>query len=952
MINRLIAGVAFAALFFVNTAVAKPEIWRDCKLYKDINYGARPDGKEKRSGQFLDLIMSKDGVKEDTPVYVHIHGGSWCQKYNKDDENLYLLTSIAQSGWLVVNANYNLADENEVRAGKLSVTYDDMLADIDAVLEFLRDKALPKLGIKAKSVALGGCSAGAHLALVASTRPTHPLKIGMVYAQVPPADLLNPKFEMARPFFSLLSKGNIKKYSPVELIRRGTPPAVIASMGGDELVPVDNFHKLTNAYHKAGVEISASLTPNCNHGDMPRELEGDVVRRINQMAAKVGLRGEICTGDIVLWPDKNSQILPLTDKRWPGWQLNFKGKERDFSSVGALAFAVTNKTAAPLSITAHVKGIIQQGQTPSGIAVIPPKSAGELKVVFRNLPWRLDAPLELEGMNGRPSAEGGSTFDVRRVKSIHLFIGNSMDRNSFEILGATAGGSPAKIKILKADSFLPFVDEYGQFKHDDWPGKVHNLEELRAPDPQNVAKFDAKDRDEFGGWKDGPKLKATGFFRTEKVDGKWWLVTPNGHLFFSHGVDCVSVGQSTGISKRESYFSWLPERDDPVFGKFYGRVSHPAAHGFYKKEENVPFDTFDFARANMVRKYGENWREKAYEDIHRRLHDWGINTIANWSNPDIYLQRKTPYTVCMNTWGRKIEGSTGWWGKLIDPFSSEFENNIRKSAQNEAKRTGDDPWCVGWFVDNELSWGNTDTDIAISALISPAGQPAKVACIEELKAKYGTIEKLNKVWQGSYASWQDMLEKCDKPGEKAKEDLRHLHYMIVAKYFRTIRDAIKDAAPNRLYLGTRIAWGAPVIYSTCAEFADVVSVNIYNRTVQRDLPPGSVDKPMIIGEFHFGALDRGMFHTGLVATDDQTDRARSYIDYVKSALEHPRMVGTHYFQYMDQALTARADGENYNIGFVSIADKPYGELIEAVKHISKIMYLKRGMSLVTPGQRH
>ena len=173
--------------------------------------------------------------------------------------------------------------------GKLSVTFDDMLADIDAVLGFLRDRVLPELGIKANGVALGGCSAGAHLALVAAARDRHPLPLAMVYAQVPPADLLHPRFKEAQPYFRLLAKGDVRRYSPVELVRRGTPPAVVASMGCDELVPAENFHRLTNAYHRAGVEVSASLTPGCGHGDMPRGLEADVVRRINRMALRTGL---------------------------------------------------------------------------------------------------------------------------------------------------------------------------------------------------------------------------------------------------------------------------------------------------------------------------------------------------------------------------------------------------------------------------------------------------------------------------------------------------------------------------------------------------------------------------------------------------------------------------------------------------------------------------------------
>ena len=41
--------------------------------------------------------------------------------------------------------------------------------------------------------------------------------------------------------------------------------------------------------------------------------------------------------------------------------------------------------------------------------------------------------------------------------------------------------------------------------------------------------------DRFGGFRP-VKLQATGFFRVQKIDKRWWLATPDGHPFFSVGV--------------------------------------------------------------------------------------------------------------------------------------------------------------------------------------------------------------------------------------------------------------------------------------------------------------------------------------------------------------------------------------------------------------------------------
>jgi hypothetical protein len=76
-----------------------------------------------------------------------------------------------------------------------------------------------------------------------------------------------------------------------------------------------------------------------------------------------------------------------------------------------------------------------------------------------------------------------------------------------------------------------------------------------------------------------------------------------------------------------------------------------------------------------------------------------------------------------------------------------------------------------------------------------------------------------------------------------------------------------------------------------------------------------------------------MFHTGLKPTASQEERAASYRDYVSGALRNPHIVGTHWFQYQDQATTGRGDGENYQIGLVDVCDAPYSETIAAVREV-------------------
>ncbi len=319
---------------------------------------------------------------------------------------------------------------------------------------------------------------------------------------------------------------------------------------------------------------------------------------------------------------------------------------------------------------------------------------------------------------------------------------------------------------------------------------------------------------------------------------------------------------------------------------------------------------------------------------------WGMNTIANWSDPRFVEKREFSYTATFGTRGRKIAGSSGWLGSMVDPFSPEFAENLRVSAEKEAKRSGSDPLCIGWFVDNELNWGEDAREIGRAVLKSAPDQPAKAEFRRILEAKYGSVEALNEAWGTEYGSWEGFLAADAVPDEgRCGVDLEAMHRAVARRYYSTVRDAVNAAAPGILYLGSRIASGASdSVYEECARFCDIVSVNVYKRAPLRALPPESDDKPILIGEFHFGAKDRGPFNGGLVTVSSQAERAQCYLDYLRACLESPNIVGAHWFQWMDQPLTGRGDGEDFQCGLVDVTDAPYPETIAAIQEVAAGIY--------------
>ena len=68
---------------------------------------------------------------------------------------------------------------------------------------------------------------------------------------------------------------------------------------------------------------------------------------------------------------------------------------------------------------------------------------------------------------------------------------------------------------------------------------------------------------------------------------------------------------------------------------------------------------------------------------------------------------------------------------------------------------------------------------------------------------------------------------------------------------------------------------------------------------------------------------------------NQTERGNGYRYYVEQAAAMDCLVGAHWFQWQDQSVTGRMDGENYNIGFVDPTNRAYPELVEAAKKLTK-----------------
>ncbi|HID22897.1 MAG TPA: beta-agarase, partial [Planctomycetaceae bacterium] len=399
---------------------------------------------------------------------------------------------------------------------------------------------------------------------------------------------------------------------------------------------------------------------------------------------------------------------------WPGITLAAAKGRWDLSAYEGIALDVKNVGGTKVTVCCRVDNPGGDGRRNcvTGRITLGVGDAGTLKVDFVRKPPK-GCKLRFFGMRGTPlSMFSDHGIDPANVTQLIVFVPRPKQDHAFQIDNIRAEGHylPLRELLMSAEEFFPMIDELGQYIHREWPGKTHSVAEMRRGAEREAADLaehpGPSEWDEYGGWATGPQLEATGFFRPEKYRGKWWLVDPQGRLFWSHGIDCVRPNHATTpITDRKDWFR-LPEPGSP-FAQFFG-WGRWAPRGYYKGRR---YETYDFSSANLLRKYGENWREIFADISHRRIRSWGMNTIGNWSSAEIYLQHKTPYVVAIHFGGPSIEGSRGVWRKFHDVFDPRFMRALRKRMAWEKGRSAGDPWCIGYFVDNELGWGR-ETSLA------------------------------------------------------------------------------------------------------------------------------------------------------------------------------------------------------------------------------------------------
>ncbi len=384
------------------------------------------------------------------------------------------------------------------------------------------------------------------------------------------------------------------------------------------------------------------------------------------------------------------------------------------------------------------------------------------------------------------------------------------------------------------------------------------------------------------------KLKATGFFRTEKFNNRWWIVDPKGFLNFQKVVNGVRQGNS--------------ENNVRIFNEKY--------------------------------KNSENWIKSSYKEFS----EFGFNGIGAWSDTEAIIDgnkksdSKFSYSLMLNfmsSYGKErggtyqLSGNIGYPNQCIFVFDKRFEQFCDEYAKTVLNYK-DDPNLIGYFSDNELPFGMNNLQGYLT--LPDSTDAGRKFAINWLKTKKISISKITDANRSEFAG------------------------IVAERYYQIVSKAIRKYDGNHLYLGSRLH-GSPKnmesVVSAAGKYCDVVSFNYYGSwTPESKIMKNWGDwagKPFMITEFYTKAMDSGLANTtgaGFTVRTQQ-DRGYAYQNFCLGLLQSQNCVGWHWFRYQDNDPTAKGvDPSNLdsNKGLLNTEYQWYKPMINYMKQLNHNVY--------------
>ena len=381
------------------------------------------------------------------------------------------------------------------------------------------------------------------------------------------------------------------------------------------------------------------------------------------------------------------------------------------------------------------------------------------------------------------------------------------------------------------------------------------------------------------------KQKASGFFRTEKINGRWMLIDPDGHAFMVSAINGIRQGKSPNNEK--------------AFEQKFGS--------------------------------SEKWMAISIPQFQQA----GFNTAGSWSDLAAIIEyNKTAakpfaYTTQLSLLSGyikeaiQLEPSRKKSSTLSFIIDAAFAVYCQKQAM-KLIASKNDANLLGHFSDNEIAFTATEFNNIIST-----------------NNKSDKCYQLAQQWMKDKAVNEQTISKEQK--EIFIGMLTGIYYKTVATAIKQY-DPNHLYIGSRLHSSAK---NNPYIFQSAEPYIDIISINYYGywqpQKKQMEDWAAFSNKPFFITEYYTKAEDSGMPNISgagwLVKT--QSERGIHYQNFCIELLRAKNCVGWHWFRYQDNDPSdASADPSNNdsNKGIVNTLYEPYPSLIQNMQLLNNQKY--------------
>ena len=427
-----------------------------------------------------------------------------------------------------------------------------------------------------------------------------------------------------------------------------------------------------------------------------------------------------------------------------------------------------------------------------------------------------------------------------------------------------------------------------------------------------VVSASAAELDAYGGFAD-VKGKKTGYFHTQKIDGRWWLVTPEGHGFFGIG------------------------------------ISHPVT---------------SFSQGAVAFSYNGS-QEAWLRDGIKKMRDLGYNCV--WSGPysmerirlgfvdtalaeRVYREEKIPHAIHVPLIKHQVELKPG--EKRPDVFSDEYARFVQKTVARYVAPNKDNPWILGYYYGfGSFMRSGLWLNETLNRKPGSAGREHLISTLE--KCYEGDIQKLNAVYGKSYQSFDDLRQKGGiaypagyfqySKNKAIATDQHALIAEIVVQVNRLGHTEIRKGDSNHMVLGCYVkgVTYSPEIWQRISPYIDVLAPQHFSETHKIKPVVGKTGLPALLSDQVFGNVyPEALIKTGRTPgpVPDHLDRRVLYRLLSRRLAADPDFIGVSFCACLHDNSHSVKPYDRGQPGFFTIDNEPRSKTVETAKESNAFIY--------------